>query len=519
MTCLFIVLRNHSEKGGFMKRGTGILLHISSLPNHYGIGTFGNSAYEFVDFLRDTHQGYWQILPLGPTTYGDSPYQSPSSFAINPYLIDLDLLKENGLLSLEEYHHLDFGDEKNQVDFIKVRAAKDYLFQLAFQRKSLLPQWELSHFQESHQGWLSDYAFYNAYQNHVHNGNWMEWDSLIRTRNADAMLAFEENHKEELEFQVFLQFIAYKQWTLLKQYANANEIQIIGDIPIYAAANSTDTWSQAFSGIFQLSDSMQPKNVAGCPPDYFSVDGQYWGNTVYDWEKNKETGYQWWLERIHHGLSIYDWLRIDHFRGFESYWEIPYGSPSAAFGVWRKGPGMDFIDTIKNTLGKVQIIAEDLGLLTEEVHDFLKESGFPGMKVLSFAFDSDSTNPYLPHHYDKNCVVYTGTHDNDTILGWFDTANAQKQNFAVEYFRLTEEEGYHWGLIRGALSSTAFLAIIPMQDYLGLTSESRMNTPSTVGGNNWRWKLSDSHAYLALKERIASLVKLYSREAEKRDSL
>jgi len=322
---------------------------------------------------------------------------------------------------------------------------------------------------------------------------------------------YKEHYQEDILYFQFIQYIAYEQWNSLKAYSNRQGIEIIGDIPIYASADSSDTWSNASSGIFQYNRDLTPVCVAGCPPDYFSGDGQYWGNTVYDWDKNKETGYDWWIRRIHNALTNYDWVRIDHFRGFESYWEVPYGSPTAAYGSWKPGPGLDFIDALKNSLGDVKIIAEDLGYMTDSVKGFLKNSGFPGMKVLGFAFDTLGDNDYLPHNYDKNCIVYTGTHDNDTVLGWFSKAGQEQTAFAKRYLKLDETEGYHWGMIRGALSSTASLSIVPMQDFLGLGSEARMNTPATVGGTNWQWRMKQNDASPELANKIAKMTRLYGR--------
>ena len=362
-----------------------------------------------------------------------------------------------------------------------------------------------------HQGWLNDYSLYMALKKHFNDQAWEFWDSDIKQRLPESLSYYKELYRNEIQYFQFIQYIAYEQWNLLKDYMNRRGIQIIGDIPIYASADSADTWSYASSGIFQFTRDLTPICVAGCPPDYFSEDGQYWGNTVYDWEKNKETGYDWWIRRIQSALTIYDWVRIDHFRGFESYWEVPYGSPSAAYGTWKSGPGIDFINTLKETLGDVKIIAEDLGYMTEDVKVFLRNSGFPGMKVLGFAFDSIGDNDHLPHNYDKNCIVYTGTHDNDTALGWFSHATDDQISFAKNYLKLDEREGYHWGMIRGAFSSVASLSIIPMQDYLGLGSEARMNTPATLGGTNWQWRMKDGELTGELAKKIAELTQLYGR--------
>lgn len=486
-------------------------MHISSLPSPYGIGTFGKEAYAFADFLATAKQKYWQLLPLCPTSFGDSPYQSPSAFALNPYFIDLDSLAEQGLLLHEEYCHLDFGENPEQVDYNKIYVNRGTVLQKAFQRRELLPAEELAAFAQKHHDWLEDYALFMVLKKHFNDQPWENWDEDIKRRSPEAMDFYRNRYQDDILYFQFIQYIAYTQWNSLKSYANRQGIAIIGDIPIYAAADSADTWSNASSGIFQYSSNLTPVCVAGCPPDYFSSDGQYWGNTVYDWQKNKETGYDWWLRRIENSLSNFDWVRIDHFRGFESYWEVPYGSPTAASGSWKPGPGMDFIETLRHSLGNVRIIAEDLGYMTDGVKIFLRKSGFPGMKVLGFAFDSLGDNDHLPHNYDRNCIVYTGTHDNDTALGWFSHAGEAQKDFAKRYLNLNENEGFHWGMIRGVQSSTAVLAVVPMQDYLGLGSEGRMNTPSTLGGTNWQWRMRLGAASHELAQKIAALTELYSR--------
>ena len=494
-----------------MDRGSGILMHISSLPNQYGIGTFGRESYSFVNFLVKAKQKYWQILPLGPTSFGDSPYQSSSSFALNPYFIDFDDLEMKGLLYPDDYANIDLGTDLDQVDYYKIYLNKEIILRKAYTRKNLISSQDLEAFVQKNQSWLEDYALYMALKKHFDHRAWEFWDENIMHRYPETLNYYKECYHDEIEYFQFLQYIAYSQWNSLKSYANQNGIQVIGDIPIYASADSADTWSLSPTGIFQFTRDLTPVCVAGCPPDYFSEDGQYWGNTVYDWQKNKETGYEWWIRRIKNALTIYDWVRIDHFRGFESYWEVPYGSPTAAFGSWKTGPGLDFIAALKRALGDVKIIAEDLGYMTDNVKDFLKKSGFPGMKVLGFAFDSMSDNDYLPHNYDRNCIVYTGTHDNDTTLGWFSHANKDQIAFAQRYLKLDQSEGYHWGMIRGALSSTAFLSVIPMQDYLGLGSEARMNIPATLGGSNWKWRMKAEALTEELAKKIAEMTQLYGR--------
>lgn len=486
-------------------------MHISSLPGKYGIGTFGKEAYAFADFLTTAKQKYWQLLPLCPTGFGDSPYQSPSAFALNPYFIDLEQLETQGLLLPEDYRDADFGDDSDHVNYNKVYVNNEAILRRAFARRDLLPAQELDDFIEKHQSWLPDYALYMALKKHFGGRPWEEWDDEIRHRTPESLDYYSNRYRDDILYFQFIQYIAYWQWNSLKNYANRQGIAIIGDIPIYVAADSTDTWSNAASGIFQYSRDLTPVCVAGCPPDYFSDDGQYWGNIVYDWKRNKETGYDWWIRRIENALTNFDWVRIDHFRGFESYWQVPYGSPTAAYGSWKPGPGMDFIDALKHALGSVNIIAEDLGTMTEAVKEFVKQSGFPGMRVLGFAFDTPGDNDHLPHNYGKNCVVYTGTHDNDTVQGWFCHADEIQKAFAKKYLKLDETEGLHWGMIRGAMSSTAFLSVVPMQDFLGLGSEARMNTPSTLGGTNWQWRMRAGDASSELAKKIAEMTQLYGR--------
>jgi 4-alpha-glucanotransferase len=508
------MLNNNIDKVNLeetMNRSSGVLMHISSLPGKYGIGTFGREARAFADFLREARQQYWQILPLGPTSYGDSPYQSPSAFAINPHFIDLDLLCEEGLLQPEDYQFINFGDDLSKVDYNLISVNKDAVLRKAYAAGAAGMSADIRIFTELHQQWLPDYALFMAVKSHFQFREWRFWEEDIKKRVPEAMSYYSENYGEEIKYHQFLQYIAYKQWNSLKDYIHRQGIQIIGDIPIYTSGDSADTWANASAGIFKYDQDLTPLCVAGCPPDYFSEDGQYWGNTVYDWEKNKATGFQWWIRRLESALTIYDWVRIDHFRGLESYWEVPYGSPSAACGSWKPGPGSEFIDTIKNALGDVKIIAEDLGMMTDSVREFVKKSGFPNMKVLGFAFDSCGDNDHLPHHYDKNCVVYTGTHDNDTVMGWFDKAGDDAAAFAKEYLKLDQEEGYHWGMIRGALSSVANLAVIPMQDLLELGSEARMNIPSTLGGNNWRWRMTWEAVPQELTGKLEKLTRLYGR--------
>jgi len=489
-------------------RSSGILMHITSLPSPYGIGTFGKESYEFVDFLVKAGQSYWQILPIGPTGAGDSPYQSFSTFAGNPYFIDFDLLKKEGLLKKEDYENVHFGDNPTKVDYGKIFNNKMSILRIAFQNSRGKYHKEIKKFKEENKDWLENYSLYMAVKSKFNLKSWQEWDEDIKLRDKKALESYKEKLEEEIEYWTFLQYLFFQQWSNLKRYANMNGIKIIGDIPIYVAEDSADTWAN--SKVFLLNEKRKPTKVSGCPPDAFTSAGQLWGNPIYDWDYLESTGYKWWIERIKGNTNLYDITRIDHFRGFESFWQIPYGDKTAVNGQWAKGPGIKFFKAVKEALGEVEIIAEDLGFLTKEVINFRNAVGYPGMKVLEFAFDTREDNDYLPHNYDKNCVVYTGTHDNDTVMGWFKNAKKRDIDFAEKYFKLDEVEGYNWGFIRGALSSVGNLAVIPIQDYLALGSEARMNIPSTLGGN-WMWRVKKEDLTDKLAQKINEITKLYGR--------
>lgn len=489
-------------------RSSGILMHITSLPSPYGIGTFGKDAYRFVDFLEKAGQGYWQVLPLGLTGYGDSPYQSFSSFAGNPYFIDLELLRKEGLLKKTDYEELDFGSDDEKVDYKKIFQHKMPVLRTAYERGKKKYIEEIKTFREENKDWIEDFALYMAVKKEFDLKSWQEWDEDIKLRKESALAYYSEKLEDEIDYWIFLQYIFAKQWKELKSYANSKGIKIIGDIPIYVAPDSADTWAN--SELFLLDKDKKPIVVGGCPPDAFSSTGQLWGNPIYNWELLEERGFDWWIRRIENNMELFDVTRIDHFRGFESYWEVPFEEETAINGRWRKGPGMKLFHAINNTLGNVDIIAEDLGFLTEEVISLREETGYPGMKVLQFAFDTREESDYLPHNYDSNCVVYTGTHDNDTVGGWLKNAGASDVEHAIKYLKLNEDEGYHWGFIRGAWSSVANLSIAQMQDFLGLGSEARMNIPSTIGGN-WQWRVKPEYLTDELAEKIHDMTKLYGR--------
>lgn len=494
------------------ERSSGILFHPTSLPGKYGIGTLGKEAYAFIDFLKKSRQKLWQIFPLGPTGYGDSPYQSFSSFAGNPYLIDFDLLIEAHLLSEEDLRDVFFGDNEEYIDYGAIYNQKYPLLRKAYENFKSSDNLEMrenfEHFKRENASWLNDYSLYISLKNHFNGLPWNEWAHDIKNREHGAMEHYKNELADDIEYHNFIQFLFFKQWGDVKRYANENGIKIIGDIPIFVAADSSDAWANP--EIFLFDEERKPVKVAGVPPDYFSATGQLWGNPLYNWQKLKETNYSWWVERVRANLSTCDIIRIDHFRGFEAYWAVPYGDDTAINGQWEPGPGIDLFNAIKSQLGELPIIAEDLGLMTQGVIDLREVTGFPGMKILGFAFDSGEENDYLPHTYTKNCVVYTGTHDNDTLIGWFQKAKEEDRQFARDYLNSRSDDEIHWDAIRGAWSSVANMAISPVQDFLGLGSEARINTPGVAAGN-WQWRLRHEVLTDELAERIAKLTRVYSR--------
>ena len=470
------------------KRAAGILMPISSLPSDYGIGCFSKSAYEFVDWLKEAGQTYWQILPLGPTSYGDSPYQSFSTFAGNPYFIDLDTLVEEGVLDKKDCEKVNWGKKPDEVDYEKIYKGRYPLLRKAYENSDISKNPDYQKFVAENSWWLSDYALFMAVKDRFEGVEWTKWAEDIRLRWNNAMDYYREELYFDIEFQQYMQFKFYEQWMKLKSYANSKGIQIIGDIPIYVAFDSADTWANP--ELFQFDDGGNPIKVAGCPPDAFSADGQLWGNPLYRWEYHKETGYHWWMQRMKASFKWYDIVRIDHFRGFDEYYAIPYGDTTARNGRWEKGPGIELFETLKKELGEKEIIAEDLGFLTETVKELLKKSGYPGMKVLQFAFDSREESDYLPHNYERNSVVYTGTHDNNTIQGWYDEMTPEDQQLSIDYMRnnFKDRENLHWDFIMLAMRSVSNLCIIPAWDYLGVDKSGRINTPSTLG-DNWKWRM------------------------------
>ncbi|GHV27573.1 4-alpha-glucanotransferase [Spirochaetia bacterium] len=498
------------------ERAAGILLAVSSLPSRYGIGTFGEEGLRWVDFLKEAGQKYWQILPLGPTGWGDSPYQSFSAFAISPYYVDLDMLRDQSLLTGEELEAVHWG-RPNRVSYAAQYLHREKILRKAFVRFRENPSAHngaaFQEFREKHAPWLNDYSLFMALKRRNKGVSWLEWKGPLRFREAKALANYQKKLAEDIEYHSYVQYLAYTQWTHLKAYANSNGVSIIGDIPIYVAMDSADTWSN--SELFQLDPQRRPIRVAGCPPDPFAAGGQLWGNPLYRWDILEQTGYAWWLTRLRTCMRLYDVTRIDHFRGFESYYSIPAADKDAGGGEWVKGPGHSFITAINRELPGANIIAEDLGYLTAEVRELLRASGYPGMKILQFAFDSRESSDYMPHTFERHCVVYTGTHDNPTSLGWLKTARFEDVTLAMEYFGLRNireaiKEG-NWAFIRSVLGSVANLAIIPMQDYLGLGTNARMNAPSTTGGNNWRWRMNGGMLKSELAEKIALLTRIYGR--------
>lgn len=494
-------------------RKSGILLPVFSLPGKYGIGCFSKEAYRFIDFLKKSGQSYWQILPLGPTSYGDSPYQSFSTFAGNPYFIDLEKITEDGLLSKDECDKADLGTKPDDIDYGLLYQNRFSLLRKAASRSHFDETEEYKSFYNENGFWLDDYALFMAIKDFYKGKPLLEWEKSISLHEADAVAEWRNKLSDDIRFYCFLQFEFYREWSALKEYAHDSGIEIIGDIPIYVSADSADFWANR--SFFQLDENGEIDRVAGCPPDGFSADGQYWGNPLYRWEYHKETDYKWWRTRIDKCLELYDVLRIDHFRGFDEYFSIPAKDDNARNGHWVKGPGIDLFRAIKTDHPDARIIAEDLGYMTDSVRQLVRDTGFPNMKVLEFAFDSrDSSgaNDYLPYNFNNNCVVYTGTHDNETLRGWFDDILPEEQQLAKEYLDVRTDDPLEVvdKMIIMAQSSVADLCVIPLQDYLGLGNSARINRPSTLGCN-WRWRVKDEQLDDDLSAKIYRMTKLYGR--------
>ncbi|MDY3715391.1 MAG: 4-alpha-glucanotransferase [Blautia sp.] len=496
-----------------MSREAGVLLAISSLPSKYGIGCFSKSAYNFVDWLKEAGQTYWQILPVGPTSYGDSPYQSFSTFAGNPYFICLEDLIKEGVLTEEECDAVDFGEKEDDIDYEKLYKGRFPLLRKAYERSNISENPEYCKFVQENSWWLSDYALFMAVKNFFDGVEWTQWPEDIRLRYGYALDYYRKELYFEIEFQQYMQFKFFQQWYALKSYANSRGIRIVGDIPIYVAMDSADTW--AHPELFQLDERNIPVAVAGCPPDGFSATGQLWGNPLYRWDYHRNTQYAWWVSRLWYCFNLYDVVRIDHFRGFDEYFSIPYGEDSAVNGHWEKGPGIELFRRVEQCLGWHPVIAEDLGYVTDSVRRLVWETGFPGMKVLEFAFDSrdsGSANDYLPHNYPENCVVYTGTHDNETVVGWLDSITEEEQKMARDYLcdHVTPKKELYKPFVALAMRSNARMCIIPIQDYLGYDNTCRMNKPSTVG-TNWRWRVQEKELTEELQKEILHTTKTFGR--------
>ncbi len=488
-------------------RQSGILMPIFSLPSPYGIGTMGREAFRFVDFLAEAGQSLWQLLPIGPTGFGDSPYQCNSSFAGNPYFLDIDALIDAGLLTQNEVKSFDFGCDPCEIDYGKIYS-RYKLYRFMTPRFFADTPKDFEKFCQKNEFWLGDYALFCAIKDENGGRAFSDWADDLRLRDEKALEDAKIRLKNDCDFYKMLQYLFFKQYKTLVSYAHEKGINLIGDIPIYVSPDSADLWANPKQ--FMLDENGTPKEVAGCPPDDFSKDGQLWGNPLYDWDYMKKDGYAFWIKRIEKAREVFDIVRIDHFRGFEAFFCVKFGETTAKNGKWRKGPGAELFKAIEKALGKCPIIAEDLGHLTPEVYEMLDECGFPGMKVLQFAFSPDEDNVYLPHNYPKNCVAYTGTHDNDTCLGWFNSASYPTREDAKAYLRLSEQEGVSWGMIKAVWQSPADTAIIPMGDFLGLGSEGRINTPSTLK-RNWAWRIKGECLNGWLAEIIRHFAKVYRR--------
>lgn len=492
------------------ERSSGIILHPTSLPGPDGIGDFGPDAYQWLNFLAESRCNLWQVLPLGPTGYGDSPYQTFSAFAGNPYLISPTLLLEQGLLTYKDLSDRpSFNPEL--INFGEVIKWKLTILDRAFrnfqnQNSSLLNQ-SLKEFHISQQHWLDDFCLFMAIKESLGGNSWSTWPKPFRLRQPGALNEFRKNHEEEIDRQVFRQFIFFRQWNNLKDYANKKGIYIVGDVPIFIAHDSADAWSH--SELFFFNKDRQPTVVAGVPPDYFSPTGQLWGNPLYRWDIHNQTGFQWWKDRIQAALSLFDFIRLDHFRGFAGYWEVQAGMPTAEKGRWVPGPGEDFFNSILSTFNDLPMIAEDLGEITPDVIKLRDQYNLPGMKILQFAFSSTPSDPFLPHNYPTNCVAYTGTHDNDTSCGWYESASEKERDFIRRYLECSGRD-ISWDMVRSIWSSVAVFALAPLQDFLSLGNFARLNFPGKPSGN-WGWRFLPASLSQDLNDRLKELNFLYNR--------
>lgn len=498
-----------TKKAQGLQRGAGLLLPISSLPSPYGIGTLGDEAYKFVDFLVDAGQSYWQVLPVGPTSYGDSPYQSFSAFAGNPYFIDLDYLVEEGLITKKDIKQYSWVSNVEYVEYAMIYQSRFKVLRTAFENSDHIGTEEYNEFLEESKYWLDDYSLYMAVKFHFDNVEWQQWDEDIKLRKPEALERYREELKDDIEFWKFCQFKFFEQWNDLRTYANESGIKMIGDIPIYVAMDSADVW--AHKELFELDEDVKPINVAGVPPDAFSEDGQLWGNPLYNWTKMEEEDFAWWKERMRSNAGLYDFIRIDHFIGVVNYYSIAADCKNAKKGEWRKGPGKKLTDAIDSAIGdNASIIAEDLGIVSQPVKDLLKETGYPGMKIIEFAFDGGPSNDHLPHNYNPNSLVYGGTHDNETVAGYFSSKTKKELKYAMEYLGVSNKEDIPDAVLRTAYASVAAMAIFQVQDILGLGNEARMNTPSTLG-DNWKWRMTKGCLKKQHAKKLYKLAEFYAR--------
>ena len=492
------------------KRSSGVLMHITSLPGKFGIGTFGKSAYEFVDFLEETKQTYWQILPLTTTSYGDSPYQSFSAVAGNLNLIDFSLLKEDGLLEESDYANVNFGENPEKVDYALLFEARRPILEKAVANTSKNSEVlaEIEKFEAENSSWLADYAEYMAIKESFGYKSFIHWDEDIKKGEQAAREKYRTELQDSIRYYTVTQYFFFKQWLALKEYANEKGIKIIGDMPIYVSADSVEMWTMP--ELFKVDANNEPLYVAGCPADDFSPTGQLWGNPIYDWEKHKEQGFSWWIYRVQESFKIYDVLRIDHFKGFSDFWQIDKDAENAVNGTWEAGPGIELFQKIKEQLGDLPIVAENLGFIDAKAEKLLDDSGYPGMKILQFAFPGED-NLDRPHHYIQNSVAYTGTHDNDVVNGWYEKLSESEKELVSEYLNRRDDETITEAMIRGIYSSVSDYAIVTMQDLLDKDATSRMNVPSTVGGN-WEWRMLAEDLTEERKEFLRNITVRYSRE-------
>ena len=492
------------------KRSSGVLMHITSLPGEFGIGTFGKSAYNFVDFLEETKQTYWQILPLTTTSYGDSPYQSFSAVAGNLNLIDFSLLKEEGLLEESDYSNINFGENPEKIDYALLFEVRRPILEKAVANTAKYSNVlaEIEKFEKDNSSWLADYAEYMAIKESFGYQSFIHWDEDIKKGEKAAREKYRTELQDSIRYYTVTQYFFFKQWLALKEYANGKGVKIIGDMPIYVSADSVEMWTMP--ELFKVDENNEPLYVAGCPADDFSPTGQLWGNPIYDWEKHKEQGFSWWIYRVQESFKIYDVLRIDHFKGFSDFWQIDKDAENAVNGTWEAGPGIELFQKIKEQLGDLPIIAENLGFIDEKAEKLLDDSGYPGMKILQFAFPGDD-NLDRPHHYTQNSVAYTGTHDNDVVNGWYEKLSESEQELVSEYLNRRNEETITEAMIRGIYSSVSDYAIVTMQDLLDKDATSRMNVPSTVGGN-WEWRMLAEDLTEERKEFLKNITVRYSRE-------